>query len=400
MRRWAWMALIGATAGIILAVTSHWFLRDGGRSANKNNTEQIDAITLQLTEDLNKGGSKPRPESLKKMKALEDLGAQGKSAAATVYLAWLQRMYDSKLGDKDDFKDMARYYLGVEELAPQHAVKAMWRAKSPAEADYYKHLLHTFDKWALPALKDGLVIEAISFGDDYQAAAKSALPVLLADLGEEAVPSLREALAHPDPAVRRQALRALARMGKRPEYASDAVPDVVAALKDKEPSVRAFAALTLGELVPLVPKEKPPDPELVRLLSDSDPLVRLAAARTLSRHSAGVDNDKSKIFSVVKSLLESDAFGDDLVKQSKVWWNVVGLTPALGEFAVWKGGISYNSMFWDETAAHVLLGLGPQEQFRVPPQTIIEWLRRCPHDGRHLATLLVAKWRPCGGATR
>jgi len=383
------MALIGATAGIILAVTSHWFLRDGGRSANKNNTEQIDAITLQLTDDLNKGGTKPRPESLKKMKALEDLGAQGKSAAATFYLAWLQRMYDSKLGDKDDFKDLARCYLGAEEMAPQQTVKAMWRAKSPAEADYYRHLLHTFDKWALTALKDGLEKEALGFGDDYQSAAKSALPGLLADLGEEAVPALRETLAHPSPAVRRQALRGLARMGKRPEYASEALPDVVAALKDKEPSVRAFAALALGELVPLVPKEKPPEPDLVRMLSDSDPLVRLCAARTLSRHSIGVD--KREIFSVVKFLLESDAFGDDLVKQSKVWWNVVGLTPALGEFAVWKGGISYNSMFWDETAAHVLLGLGPQEQFRIPPQTILEWLRRCPHDGRHLATLMVAQ---------
>ena len=77
-------------------------------------------------------------------------------------------MYDSKLGDKDDFKDMARYYLGVEEIRrPNTAAKAMWRAKSPAEADYYKHLLHTFDKWALPALKDGLVGEAYHSPDDY-----------------------------------------------------------------------------------------------------------------------------------------------------------------------------------------------------------------------------------------
>jgi transglutaminase-like putative cysteine protease len=69
----------------------------------------------------------------------------------------------------------------------------------------------------------------------------------LSRIGEPAVPALVSALSDPDPKVRLQAARALARIGPP---ARDAVPALTRALDDTDLAVRANAARALGQIGP------------------------------------------------------------------------------------------------------------------------------------------------------
>lgn len=69
----------------------------------------------------------------------------------------------------------------------------------------------------------------------------------LGRIGAAAVPSLVGALRDPDPAVRRNAVEVLGRMG---DDAAAAVPDLIALLDDSDPDVRKAATRTLGRIGP------------------------------------------------------------------------------------------------------------------------------------------------------
>ncbi|HEX5497809.1 MAG TPA: HEAT repeat domain-containing protein [Thermomicrobiales bacterium] len=84
----------------------------------------------------------------------------------------------------------------------------------------------------------------------------------LARIGEAAVPALIEGLADPNPAVRAQAARALARMGPKGHAA---VPALILALEDEHESVRLNAARALGQIGPDAQEAVP---ALIRTLKD------------------------------------------------------------------------------------------------------------------------------------
>ena len=67
----------------------------------------------------------------------------------------------------------------------------------------------------------------------------------LARIGESAAPALIEGLADPNPEVRAQSARALARMGPK---AHSAVPALIIALDDEDVHVRLNAARALGQI--------------------------------------------------------------------------------------------------------------------------------------------------------
>jgi len=76
----------------------------------------------------------------------------------------------------------------------------------------------------------------------------------LARIGAPSVPALIAVLGDPDPEMRKNAARALARIGSD---ASQAVPELIAALNDKDPGVRKFATRALGEIGPAAGKAVP-----------------------------------------------------------------------------------------------------------------------------------------------
>jgi HEAT repeat protein len=83
----------------------------------------------------------------------------------------------------------------------------------------------------------------------------------IARIGEPAVPVLVQSLSDPDPGVRAQAARALARMGVA---AKPAVPDLVKALHDSDEGVRIAAARALGQIGPAASEALPALVELLR----------------------------------------------------------------------------------------------------------------------------------------
>ena len=86
----------------------------------------------------------------------------------------------------------------------------------------------------------------------------------LGRIGEGAVPTLITALTNPDPRVRAEAARALARMGAE---GKDAVPALTARLNDPEEDVRQAAARALGQMGPAA---APAVPALVSLIESPD----------------------------------------------------------------------------------------------------------------------------------
>ena len=88
---------------------------------------------------------------------------------------------------------------------------------------------------ARPAL--ALLLDRLRAGD--------AATIALSELGPAAIPGLTEALADPNPAVRRRAARALRMVGPP---ARSAVPALADRLKDADADVRAEAVRALGEI--------------------------------------------------------------------------------------------------------------------------------------------------------
>jgi HEAT repeat protein len=107
--------------------------------------------------------------------------------------------------------------------------------------------------------------------------AGSFIAVALRKRGREALPTVREALRHPDVEVRLIAADALSWFDGQ---AGDAVPVLIAALKEQDEPTRSGAALVLGQFGP---DARPAIPALRQALRDGSPEVRLAAADALGR---------------------------------------------------------------------------------------------------------------------
>jgi HEAT repeat protein len=339
---------------------------------NDTEAKQIEAAVKELLQEYEASkDSQPSPGSLRKM---QELAGRGPRANAVVPLleAWMRRMHDARIGDTAVFRELAQAELAIDPLAPSHAVLALGLAERGADRAYFLQQLRAYGKATVPPALLVLQEEAAR-APDFRSAALSLFPWVLAEQGLDALPAVRGALGHENAEVRCQALRTLALMG--PEKARAALPDVEAALRDKDSSVRAFAALAWGELAR---KDLPASTALVDLLQDADPVVRLAAARTLSRHPGF---DLQRLAPVLAALAGPDAFAG-------TWYHVAWRGSNLGEFAVWKGAIDYSPLFWEETAAHALIDLGPKLQ--LTPDKLLDLLKACPHDGRHLATMLAA----------
>ena len=96
---------------------------------------------------------------------------------------------------------------------------------------------------------------------------------LLGPKAESAAPQLAQAMSDPEPAVRSDAISALAQLGKA------AVPYLTLALREKDPHARLAAAFYLGRLGP----EAAAVPDLALALQDKETSVRIEAATAL-RH--------------------------------------------------------------------------------------------------------------------
>ncbi len=97
----------------------------------------------------------------------------------------------------------------------------------------------------------------------------------LASIGEPAVPALVAVLKDPDPLLRQNAARALARMGPAAE---PAMSELIAALQDNDAGVRKFATRALGEIGPPASKAVPALVKELRLnATDTERAAKAAA---------------------------------------------------------------------------------------------------------------------------
>jgi HEAT repeat protein len=106
--------------------------------------------------------------------------------------------------------------------------------------------------------------------------------IALSFMGSAAVPSLREAIKSDEPVVRREALRALAKLRERASIdPMIVVPVLLESLNDPDPAVRNVAVTYLGIV------RDNPDKEvagLIKALADEQAEVRQAAAVALSAY--------------------------------------------------------------------------------------------------------------------
>jgi HEAT repeat protein len=373
-----WMVLVGALAGILLAVVTQRYVRPGLSSEPDPNIAKLQAATKKVQKGLEADAPKPSSEQIKEIQELKDYGPEGQKVGGILALAWLRRMHDHKLADDtSEFNELVNVLLNADPTAPKNCADSLRKSHNVSENPFEVRLLANFGKPAVSALFGDMEEDSRKAGDNLGLAAKSPYPQVLAKLVPDAVPAVRAALKNENPAIRRQAVRTVALMGlEGRERAVELTADVEAALKDKDKSVRAFATLAL---VALAPPNYVPSVALENALIDPDCYVRLAAARTMGTLPRV---DLRRVAEVVATLLKSEPFKDG-------WWEAVDRSSPMNAYAPLKGGEDYNQLYWDETAAHVLLGLGPRHN--LPPETIVELLRGCRHDGRHLITLLAAQ---------
>jgi HEAT repeat protein len=102
----------------------------------------------------------------------------------------------------------------------------------------------------------------------------------LSYMGREALPPLRSALTHPDPIVRREALRSIGKLKERaPLELNVVLPVLVNAMSDSDAGVRAVGATYLGIIHG---GDDQAIPALTKGLEDPDAEVRRASAAALA----------------------------------------------------------------------------------------------------------------------
>ncbi|MEG3955036.1 HEAT repeat domain-containing protein [Microcoleus sp. herbarium2] len=143
---------------------------------------------------------------------------------------------------------------------------------------------------AIPALREALQNKNLQV--------RRSAAYVLRRMGPPAIPALAKALKNSDANVRRDAAYALGRMGAE---AKTAVPQLVPLLKDSDAKVRSNAASALEEIGA---KAKTAVPQVVRLLKDSDANVRSSAASALERIGAEA---KTALPQLVPLLKDSNA---------------------------------------------------------------------------------------------
>jgi HEAT repeat protein len=323
----------------------------------------------QLFDDFHAARTQPPSDATRKL--IGKLVAKEGSGKTMVPLleAWLRAMHEAGRADSSVFRELAQTLLTLDASMPAVVIKEYRQAKF-TEADYCAYRLAAFGKVSLPLVLDALREETqdpASFGKE----SWSKLPWVLAQLGPEAVPSLQTALKSGPAPLQRQALRALALMG--PQHAGPALPDVAALLKNENVKVRYLAALALGELNP---KTAGPPPDLVETLKDRDPVVRLAGAYALSRHP---QFDAAPLVPVLQALLENNAF----IASS---WDID--KKGHGSASGYRSQpCPYYQIFWEEATADLLIELGPKNQLAA--ETVVQLLKSCDYEGRHLIHLLL-----------
>ena len=142
--------------------------------------------------------------------------------------------------------------------------------------------------------------EWIAALDDRDSESRSKAAKAVAQFGEDAVPSLKTALAHKSEWVRCGAAEAIGQIGPKAEAA---VPALAAALRDEVALVRAVAA---SNLIGMGSKGRPAIAALKETLQDKDVVVRLRAAQALVAIDAG--SDDSSIPVLVDSLKQDIEF--------------------------------------------------------------------------------------------
>ena len=379
MKRWLPFGALAvlAVAGTVYVLGPDLFRRTKSPPANINGpandpfARQIEAAVNKGFAEFNTGATLPSAEARKAIQEMAALGRRGQ-ALLPLLEAWLKRMNDKGHSTSAEFTELAQAMVAIEPEAPARAVAAYLREPRYELKLYPTNKLLAFGPAALPAVAEGLRQEFEPPGDLEREAA-SQLPFVLATFGADAFPAIRAALRDQSPPQRRQAIRALAFM--KPDIAAPALPDLEAAAVDKDPSVRTFAVLALGDLWP---RDRPPSVAFSALLQDPDPLVRLAACHALSRNPSA---DPERLGAVVLALLKNNTLAD-------TWWPVGDNSIAVVH-AMRSSGVRYSQVYWEETAAHVLIYLGPRA---LPPaDKIVDLLRACPHDGQHLVHLLLAQ---------
>jgi HEAT repeat protein len=333
----------------------------------------LEAEVKQVFDDFQAGKDRPPSDATRKL--IGKLVARDRAGTAMVPLleAWLRAMFDSGRADAPAFREFAEALLALDPTMPGVVVAEYRQARSKHDVDFCAYKLAAFGKASLEPVLAAL-------GQELQEPARAAseswsrLPWVLAQLGPVAVPQLQLRLKPETPAaLQRQALRALALLGH--EHAAPALPDIVALLKDKDARMRYLAALALGDLIP---RTAPPPPALVETLKDADPVVRLAAAHALSRQP---QFDAGQLAPILVALLKDNAFTRSAwdIDKNRSGAALGGRTQACPYFQI----------FWEETTADLLIELGPKGQ--LAPEVVVDLLKNCDHEGRHLTHLLLVQ---------
>jgi HEAT repeat protein len=380
MKRWLPLLVLAAGLGVggfilwpyLVGPTPPTLAVTGDKPPAKGQAEGLDPtvkrLFLEYDAHLN---DQPIPASRKLMVELATLGPN-RPLPVSLVEAWLHRMHEANLGDTPEFREMAGVLRALNPDAAKGLVAEVNRQGVVFDLSYHVDLLLAFGKTSVPVLVNGLQATEGNVRE-----AGSVLPVVLARFGPTALPDVRNALQHQHPAVRRQAIRTVVLMGA--DIAGPARQGLETALKDQDGTVRTLAALAMGELGGLGDHMSAAPSGLAAALQDTDPLVRLAAARSLVRSSTF---DRQRVAATVIALLKAGDF-------TKAAWSLGTATDNKRPYAESKGGLFYDSMYWEETAAHVLIELGPK--YQLAPEVVVGMLKECPHDGRHIVHLLAVQ---------
>ena len=191
--------------------------------------------------------------------------------SAAVEVKWLDDLYSQNPRDVEAASEKVAA-LGARALP---AVQAALRDPN-SEAERIKGALKAcgiIGQAAAPAVPDvaALLVEP---GVTSEAA------VALSYMGKEALPPLRDALAHSDRVVRRESLRSIGKLKDRaPLDMTVVMPLLIRGLEDPDAGVRAVAATYLG-IIHEAPAEAVP--ALAKALTDPDGEVRRSAAAALA----------------------------------------------------------------------------------------------------------------------